>query len=428
MQSHPDLDEQTALEIRANFSVVNSTLDGLSRGLTRSDFVTSYSFISRNIEKTVSYMQDGIVSLVSQSTSFEKIWTSSALQILFYRKQPKPIFIYRNAVRQFSDIVRNIVNNLYSNVSKTLAAYIFVYETLEKFGLKTPFVLVESDDFLSTDLNTYVFGIFDKLGEKPKYRESSAQVITYPGIDIEDPLSLLIIGHEAFHIIDKKLGVFDSFCKTTGFSASDCCEDTFVDIMSFLYYGPAYTYAVRNHFQKRYPVSGQSHLEMNIRMSILLALVETLHKPSLEKEQKTINNFINTLEFRMDEASKEKAIHDRELLDHMLGKGAIGFITQFLRKNNVTPCDEFLLNVEKRERLTKTERMDRDRILYLLKNNIPAAVRPIILLNTLCESDNIEKVESRLVIASMKKWYVKRYYEKCQENKKIKEKVLESFL
>jgi|WetSurMetagenome_2_1015567.scaffolds.fasta_scaffold67510_3 hypothetical protein len=425
MQSRPNLDEQTAKEIKANFSVVNSTLDGLSRGLTRSDFVTSYSFISKNIENTLLFIQDGIVGLVTQSTMLENIWTSSPLQISFYRNRPKPIFAYRNAVRTFSDIVRTIVNNLYSNVNKTLASYIFVYETLEKFRLKTPFVLIEGDDFLSADLNNYIFGIFENLGEKPKYRKSTAQVITYSGIDVDDPLSLLIVGHETFHIIDKKIKVFESFCKATGFCASDCCEDAFVDIMSFLYYGPAYTYAVLNHFQKRYPVSGHSHLEMNIRMFILLTLVKTLRKPSLKQEEEIISNFINTLEYRMDNGSKEKAQTDKELLDRLLGKGAIGYITAFFKKYRVTPYDEFLENVETREYASKTERIDRDRILYMLKNNIPTAVRPVILLNTLCETDNIENIDSRLVASSLKKWYVKRYYEKCQEGRRAKDLLLE---
>ncbi len=426
MQSRLNLDEQTVNEIKANFSVVNSTLDGLSRGLTRSDFVTSYSFISKNIENTLLYIEDGILSLVTQSATLENIWTSSPLQISFYRNRPKPIFTYRNAVREFSDITRTIVNNLHANVNKTLAAYIFVYETLEKFRLKTPFVLVEGEDFLSADLNDYIFRIFDTLGEKPKYRKSGAQVITYPAIDVDDPLSLLIIGHETFHIIDKKYKVFESFCKTTGFCKSDCCEDAFVDIMSFLYYGHAYTYAVRNHFQKRYPVSGHSHLEMNIRMFILLTLVETLGKPNLKQEEKTISDFIKTLEYRMDDASKEKAKTDKELLDRMLDKGAIGFITTFLKKYGITPYDEFFANVEKREYSSKTERIDRDRLLYMLKNNIPTAVRPVILLNTLCEANNIEHIDSRLVASSLKKWYVKRYYDKCQEGIKIKDQTIDS--
>ncbi|MDR0373408.1 MAG: hypothetical protein LBI79_07635 [Nitrososphaerota archaeon] len=413
MPSLSVLDEETVNEINANFSVITSTLDDLSEGLTFADFVTSYIFISKNIENTLNYLQDGIVSLTAQADKLEKIFTSSPLQVSFYRAHPQTIFVYRDAIRKFSDMIRAIVNNLYSNVSTTLAAYIFVYETLEKFKLKTPFILIESNDFIANDLNNFIFSIFDKLGEKPKYRESNAQVITYSGIDIKNPLSLLIMGHETFHVIDKQLKVFESFCKATGFTSSNCCEDAFIDIMSFIYFGPAYTYAVQNHFQKRYPLSGNSHLEMNIRMSILETLISTLN--SSRKSEEKISGFIKTLEGRMDEASKAKAKGDKQLLDKMMDKDAVGFITNFFKSMGIAPYNEFTENIEKRDVQRKTEYIDRKKIIYMLKNDIPVAVRPVTLLNTLCETGYIDKIDSGLFVSSLKKWYVWRYYEKSKE-------------
>lgn len=415
MQSPSNLDEDTLREIQANFSGISSILDGLNKGLAKRDFVTSYSFISQNIEGVVSFIQEGIVSLSAQAMKIEKIYTSSPLQISLYKAHPSPIFAYRDAVRRFSDIMRGVVDNLYANVNRTLAAYIFVYETLEKFQLKTPFVLLESNEFLARDLNSFVFGLFDKLGEKPKYRQSRANIITYSGIDIDDPLSLLIIGHETFHIINQKLGIFDSFCKNTSFCWDQCCEEAFIDIMCCLYYGPAYTYAVRTHFQKRYPLSGHSHLEMNVRMFILGQLVSTLKRDILKNEERRIEEFIKTLERRMDPASKVKAKEDKEKLDKMLNKGVIGHISHYFKELKITTYQDFLDTVEKREFESKIGKMDRKRIGFMLKNEIPVAVRPVTLLNTLCESGDIECVDSRLIVSSLKKWYVKRYYEKSRE-------------
>ena len=59
--------------------------------------------------------------------------------------------------------------------------------------------------------------------------------------------------------------------------------------------------------------------------------------------------------------------------------------------------------------------MSRERIRFMLRKEIPVAVRPTTLLNALYESGDIDKIDSRLVISSLKKWYVRRYYEKTLE-------------
>jgi hypothetical protein len=51
----------------------------------------------------------------------------------------------------------------------------------------------------------------------------------------------------------------------------------------------------------------------------------------------------------------------------------------------------------------------------MLRKKIPVAVRPTTLLNTLYEAGDLDKVEAQLITASLKKWYVKRYYEKSLE-------------
>jgi hypothetical protein len=193
-----------------------------------------------------------------------------------YKANPIIIFEYRDSIRDFSENVRGIVSNLYTNVGKTLAAYIFVYETLEKFGLKPPFVLIESTEFSNHSLVDFIFGSFEGIGPEVKHRPTKAQVITYSGVDISDPLSLLIIGHEAFHIIDRLDRTFDVYCKDTKFQGDRRSHDVFIDIMSTLYFGPVYVYAMQKHFEKRYPLSGESHMEMNIRLLALSYLISVL--------------------------------------------------------------------------------------------------------------------------------------------------------
>lgn len=411
--------EETKREIEANFSVIYSTLRSLYTRLVKPDFHTSYYFISENIKNTVTYLQKEISSIEEQAMALERIYTSSTLQLSFYRLNPRPIFIYRDVIRRFCDNVRSIVDNLYANISRTLAAYIFVYETLEKFELKTPFVLIESNEFLEYDLTDYVFNVFDPLGEKPRHKPTAAKVITYSGIDLADPLSLLLIGHETFHIVDRMTGIFDSFCQSTRFVGDESCRDAFVDIMCSLYYGPAYASAAQRHFQKRYPLSGQSHLEMNIRLLILSFMISKLVPRELAgKEEVKINAFIKTLENRMDKEVREKADHDKKRLDQMLDKGVLGSVKSFFKQKGISTYDEFVSIVEKREFSSEIGKMDRKRIVFMLKTGIPVAIRPVTLLNDLWESGDIERVESRIITDSFKKWYVRRYYQKSIEKSK----------
>src|SRR4030042_2340633 len=106
MQSPPNHTSTTRQEIEANFSVVKSTLERLESGLLMPDFQTSYRFISDNINRTVSYLQNEIRNLISQATYFESIWVG--LQPFLYEKGPKAIFTYRDNVRKFSDRSRKI--------------------------------------------------------------------------------------------------------------------------------------------------------------------------------------------------------------------------------------------------------------------------------------------------------------------------------
>jgi len=302
-----------------------------------------------------------------------------------------------------------------------------VYDTLERFGLKTPFVLVESDDFSDNDLTPFIFDGFSTLGPKLKFTPTNAQIITYSGIDIDDPSSLLIIGHETFHIIDKNLKIFELFCKNhPKFASDDCCDDAFVDLMSALYYGPVYTTAMLKHFRKLYPRSSESHLEMSVRLKTLNSLLK-VEQTNYEEEFQRIEAFVRVLEAPLNQELREKAKHDQTQLQAMISTGAIDFIRNYFKGKDITEYSEFVKKVEIREFGASKETISKSRLFYMLSNGIPAAVRPTTLLNTLCENNVFEisskedaKRFSKLITSSIKKWYVRRYYEKKAAKGRIK--------
>lgn len=399
-------------EIRVNFSVIHSTIENLRDYLKESEFLTSYVFISDNIRHAVRFVRDQLESIETKSKDFENICISSPFQIATYMSNPAFVFEYRDSTRDFVDKTRVVTNGLYGNVGRTLAAYILVYETLEKFKLRPPFVLVESNEFTNDTLPRFIFSDFEPLGSRSEFKPTKAQVITYSGIDITDPLSLLVIGHEAFHIIDRLLHVFEDFCKATGFRGDSKYEDAVVDMMGSLYYGPVYAYAMQKYFAKRYPLSGESHVEMNVRLLFLSFLQSKLGFKEKKVEGKTFNEFIAMLERRMKPTEKEKAREEKKKLEAMLDKGIIGHVTHFFKERKITPYDEFVNVVEKRELQTDLEKIGREKIRFMLNKGIPVAARPVSLLNALNDTGDIDTIEPRLITASLKKWYVKRYYQK----------------
>jgi len=257
-------------EVKANFLVIYSTIELLDKELKNDIPPTSYEFISDNIKNTITYIKKELPKIYEQTKKNEMIFINSPLQMLFYKSNPEIIYSYRNNIREFSDQVRRQVDNLSLNIGKSLAAYILVYETLEKFGFKNPFILVESNDFTSQPLINYLLGEFKSLGPSPiPFNPSNVNIITYSGLDISSPLSLLIIGHEAFHIINENDKVFHNFCVENSIREDNRSKEAFVDMMSNLYFGPVYSYATFKYFQKTYPLSGESHPEMSTRLSIL---------------------------------------------------------------------------------------------------------------------------------------------------------------
>ena len=99
----------------------------------------------------------------------------------------------------------------------------------------------------------------------------------------------------------------------------------------------------------------------------------------------------------------------------MLDKGVIGYVRTYFKSKNVTPYDEYI-KVEQKELASELECFDKKTLRDWLENRkIPLAIRPTTLLNSLVEGSLIEVVDWDLIVASVKKWYVKRYYQKSTE-------------
>jgi len=398
-------------EIKANFSVVYSTLELLDKELDKEELLTSYKFISDNIKNTTNYIREELSTISEQAKRYERTCVNSPLQISFYKSNPGVIFSYRNNLREFSDQIRRQIDNLSLNIGKSLAAYILVYETLEKFGFKVPFILIESNEFTSRTLINYIFSEFDALGSSViKHKRCDARIITYSGMEISNPLSLLIIGHETFHIINEIDKVFHNFCELNSIKKDKRTEEAFVDIMSNLYFGPVYSYTTLKYFQKTYPLSGESHPEMSTRL-LMLSYLNKQFKLS-DKEDDTLNNFINTLERRMSDIALENARKDKKQLDNMISKNVESYIREYFNIKGIATYDEFKNIVEEREFNIDIEKINRNKIIYMLNANIPLGIRPTTLLNTLYENNKIDNIDPKLIVSSFKKWYVRRYYHK----------------
>jgi len=96
--------------------------------------------------------------------------------------------------------------------------------------------------------------------------------------------------------------------------------------------------------------------------------------------------------------------------------GIISYVQNYFKGNGTSPYEEFVGDVEKREFDCGHEKINRERIRFMLRKEISVAVRPTTLLNVLYESGELDMIDARLIIASFEKLYVRRYYEKNLEN------------
>jgi len=323
--------------------------------------------------------------------------------------------------------------NMISNISVVLPAYIFIYEILEKFFLKLPFVLLESDNFSRQAASAMFFREYLKIETRVQIEDPLLETITYSGIEISSYESLLLLAHEAFHIVDEYQFVslrsfgakplFETFVERTKgvkLAGDDArrCREAFVDALASMYLGPAYGVALRNHFERIYPISGKRHAEMTSRLLLTLLIWDEQRYESPAMDRKTLNESIARFKRLMTEKQRQDAERDLANLQALLRQGMIQFIKEFFDFNHVKIYNQFLSFWKNEEIKSEVDRMDYSKILFCLKNSIPVAVRPVILLNILVDNKkDLTKLGSRLIVSSIKKWYVRRYYQKTLENR-----------
>jgi hypothetical protein len=416
-------------EVAALFSVIYETVDELSRFLERVGHnipPTSYHFVSDNIRQIIEYASREIPKVRKKAEWLEATTLSSPLLLSTYRGRERVAFFeLRNIVRENAEEIRQIASNLISNISSAFHAYIFVYEILEKFRVKTPFVLIESDSFSSERALVRLFREYLSLGPQIQFEDADVETITYSGLEIESPETLFLLAHEAFHIIGRSAssseGLFEDFCRKYGISMSSNakirCNEAFIDAMVSMYLGPAYVIALRNYFEKIYPVSGERHAEMTSRLTLLLEIWQMMKYefPGTNREQ--LNRSISQLARLMSPRERAAAASDLDNLTRLLEKGLVQYIKEFFDRYNIRMYPQFLQfwTSEEAAKLD-IDGMDEPKIRFCLKRNIPIAIRPTILLTTLMKYKKEFEVKNETVVASMKKWYVKRYYQKALES------------
>lgn len=422
MRQEQTVDAVTEKEIRVNFAVARSAIENLRHDLTPFAQETSYIFIKQNINSTIAYLRDQIELVLEKAEKFENVCLSSSLLSISFKEDPIVVYEFRDIYREFTEITKLFLAGIKTNVGKVLSAYIVAYEILEKFDIHSPFVVVESDRFSCQYLRRFALRAFTGILENVDFSYSPIEVITYSAVDIDDPLSLLLFGHEIFHVVEKKEEVHAKFCHSNDIPYAERDKEAiarereaFVDIMAGLYFGPAYTSALVEQFKKIYPLSGTRHPEINVRL-LSLAFLQTVQTPRFDSENsKSLNEFIELIESRMDSTSTTRAQEDRKSLEIMFSKNVINYVNNYFESKEVTTYKDFL-DVEARESKGSVDKLDRRKIRAFLRTRIPAAARPTTLLNVISETAELKEVKSSLIVSSMKKWYVKRYYQKSREH------------
>lgn len=418
------------------FSVSVQTLDRLNdflneQGRTIPD--TSYHFIRDNIADTMKYSARQIKSVKKKCNALLEMSLSSPLILCFFGQgEQNPFFVLRDTVRENAELNRQLIMNIKNNISEVLPAYIFIYETLEKFSLKIPFILVESDDYSRELVSTRFFGAYREIQPSVELEDLVLETITYSGTETGSPEAILLLGHEAFHIVEayqflsdrkyKEKPLFDTLIQETGIKLTGRdrhrCREAFVDVLASMYLGPAYGVVFREHFERIYPVSGERHAEIITRLQLVSRIWEMQRYTSPQMDKEKLNDSIERFKRLMNEQQKEDAARDLKNLEILLNKGMVEFIKEFFDRHGVRMYLSFLSFWKKEEVMSYSEidNMDQAKIMFCLKNNMPVAVRPTILLNILVDHrKELTEFKDDTVVASIKKWYVKRYYQKAAE-------------
>lgn len=425
-----------AEEVRTLFSVISQTLDHLKIFLTKQGKgipPTSYNFIGQNISYLVKYSARQLPTIEKKAQLLQNTILSSPLLISFYTAPEQLIFFeFRNTVRENAEAIRQLVMNIVSNIGSVLPAYIIVYEILEKFKLSIPFVLVESDSFSRGPAAIRLFGEYRQIEPEVLFEDLLFETITYSGVEIGTPDSLLLFGHEAFHIIDQYQftssargspgTLFEQLCQKAGVkfdndNEGQRCNEAFIDALATLYLGPAYTVALRDHFERIYPISGERHAEMTSRLLLLLEIWRLQKFQSSEMNEHTLMQSLGRFKRLM--TPKQQRDAERDLLDltQLLNGGMIQFIKETFDHYGVQTYPSFYSFWRDTEaKSLDIDRMDEQKIVFCLKNNIPVATRPAVLLNLYMNNKALlAKLSNDTIVASIKKWYVKRYYQKARK-------------
>jgi hypothetical protein len=416
--------------MRTIFSVIYRILDELNRFLQRaSDNIpeTSFRFISENVRETINYAINQLPTLRKKIESLENTTLSSPLLLSFTARDHHVLPGLRDSITENAEYVRQMISNIIRPHS-VLHAYGFVHEILERFGVGIPFVLIESDGFSNRRVLGRLFGEYASFGIDTKLEDLDLETITYSGIDADSPEALFMFAHQAFHLVERYVlrpdgqrSLFENFCETCRIQISnesgERCREAFIDSMASMYLGPAYVVGLCNQFFRTLPDSEEQRSMMITRLNLLTRISRTMQYelPGLDVSELTVR--IDQVQRSMNPREQAAAAEDSENIARLLESGMIHYVQELFAARAIRTYSEFLDFWSKSEAGV----MNETRIRFCLEHNIPIAVRPTILLNTMMKykEEARREVASQTIFTSLRKWCVKRTYEKALEQEHV---------
>lgn len=195
------------------------------------------------------------------------------------------------------------------------------------------------------------------------------------------------------------------------------CNEAFIDILASMYLGPAYIVALLGYFLKTHPASDEDHVETWSRVKILSKLATQMSYDTLSRVLNAgdFDNVLETLKRHTTPDQQDLAQSDFLYLEKLLQSGLVGYVSDFFEQKDVKIYNVFNKYWTEKEVNSAVDKIDLDMLLFCLGENIPMAVRPSILLNTVIDYEKeLVNLHPKTVTGSIKKWYVSHYYRKSK--------------
>lgn len=249
-----------------------------------------------NYKKALYSVQTILNALVERGKSIEELVASTGRKLTLYEILRK--YWGRQINQSYLTAERFRTSfGLESHSSIPSELYYLVFDIFDEFGFGETFVFREGSHFMSESSREIIVDVLDPLsqplsepipGKKSGQKGSElsmppitpAHVISYIAGEARNPVLWPVLVHEAFHLLDKGLGLFQtmesSLKKPQRLPILDDTKDNevnkrwsreiFQDIAAVHYFGPLYSYCLMKYFERLPYIQTIEHPEMSSRL------------------------------------------------------------------------------------------------------------------------------------------------------------------